>query len=164
MILSFSRIHIYLITSCAINDTISLFNLIIRYGYLSSFTCFSVCNIIFLNDAYFILLFVLYFNNPKSWFLAPPNSLPLWIFINFGAASQYYKQSVMYKETLHYMNTAFTALFSIECMLKIISFGVRVSWPSALLTRSIKQHISFYPILPSFPILNLFIVTFTNLY
>lgn len=41
--------------------------------------------------------------------------------------TQYYKQSVLYKETLHYMNTAFTALFSIECMLKIISFGVRVS-------------------------------------
>ncbi|XP_059351425.1 voltage-dependent calcium channel type A subunit alpha-1-like isoform X4 [Daphnia carinata] len=38
---------------------------------------------------------------------------------------KYYKQSVLYKETLHYMNTAFTALFSIECMLKIISFGVR---------------------------------------
>nr|CAH0109633.1 unnamed protein product [Daphnia galeata] len=34
-------------------------------------------------------------------------------------------KSVLYKETLHYMNTAFTALFSIECMLKIISFGVR---------------------------------------
>jgi len=40
---------------------------------------------------------------------------------------QYYKQSILYKETLHYMNTAFTALFSIECMLKIISFGVKVT-------------------------------------
>jgi hypothetical protein len=37
------------------------------------------------------------------------------------------------------MNTAFTALFSIECMLKIISFGVRVSRSSAMLS---KQEIS----------------------
>jgi hypothetical protein len=57
---------------------------------------------------------------------------------NVGAARftlQYYKQSVLYKETLHYMNTAFTALFSIECMLKIISFGVRVSRSSAILSK-----------------------------
>jgi hypothetical protein len=33
------------------------------------------------------------------------------------------------------MNTAFTALFSIECMLKIISFGVRVSRSSAILSK-----------------------------
>jgi len=31
---------------------------------------------------------------------------------------------------LHYMNTAFTALFFVECVLKIVSFGVKVFFNS----------------------------------
>ncbi|XP_046399409.1 voltage-dependent calcium channel type A subunit alpha-1-like [Ischnura elegans] len=38
---------------------------------------------------------------------------------------KFYNQSKLYKETLHYMNTAFTALFTIECILKVVAFGVR---------------------------------------
>jgi len=32
----------------------------------------------------------------------------------------------LYAYTLGYLNMAFTALFSVECMLKIIAFGPRV--------------------------------------
>jgi hypothetical protein len=40
---------------------------------------------------------------------------------------QYYKQTETYKAILHYMNTTLTGLFSLECLMKIFSFGVRVS-------------------------------------
>ncbi|KZS08154.1 putative Voltage-dependent calcium channel type D subunit alpha-1 [Daphnia magna] len=63
------------------------------------------------------------------------NKNPAGVYVGARYRLQYYKQSVLYKETLHYMNTAFTALFSIECMLKIISFGVRVSRSSAMLSK-----------------------------
>ena len=66
-------------------------------------------------------------NNSPAPFPPDRNSFTCWCLRR--RHTQYYKQSVLYKETLHYMNTAFTALFSIECMLKIISFGVRVSKP-----------------------------------
>ncbi|KAJ9592913.1 hypothetical protein L9F63_015418, partial [Diploptera punctata] len=38
----------------------------------------------------------------------------------------YDKQSTVYKETLGYMNIGFTSMFTIECILKIVAFGVRV--------------------------------------
>ena len=64
---------------------------------------------------------------PSSTFVARYFSLARTQLYRRPPSLQYYKQSILYKETLHYMNTAFTAFFSIECMLKIISFGVRVS-------------------------------------
>ena len=39
---------------------------------------------------------------------------------------QYYKQTETYKVTLHYMNTTLTGLFTLECVMKIFSFGFRV--------------------------------------
>ncbi|KAL1421244.1 hypothetical protein MTO96_023221 [Rhipicephalus appendiculatus] len=38
---------------------------------------------------------------------------------------KFYNQSKTLKNTLHYMNAAFTALFTIECILKVAAFGVR---------------------------------------
>ncbi|XP_033611778.1 voltage-dependent calcium channel type A subunit alpha-1 isoform X2 [Cryptotermes secundus] len=38
---------------------------------------------------------------------------------------KYDKQSTVYKETLGYMNIGFTSMFTIECILKIVAFGVR---------------------------------------
>ncbi|XP_076066879.1 calcium voltage-gated channel subunit cacophony isoform X6 [Oratosquilla oratoria] len=38
---------------------------------------------------------------------------------------KFHNQSKLYKDTLHYMNTIFTSLFTIECILKITAFGVR---------------------------------------
>ncbi|CAL4058844.1 unnamed protein product, partial [Meganyctiphanes norvegica] len=38
---------------------------------------------------------------------------------------KFHNQSKLYKDTLHYMNTIFTSLFTIECVLKITAFGVR---------------------------------------
>ncbi|KAH7983151.1 hypothetical protein HPB52_009650 [Rhipicephalus sanguineus] len=42
---------------------------------------------------------------------------------------KFYNQSKTLKNTLHYMNAAFTALFTIECILKVAAFGVRVRLP-----------------------------------
>jgi len=39
---------------------------------------------------------------------------------------KYDKQSTVYKETLGYMNIGFTSMFTVECILKIVAFGVRV--------------------------------------
>lgn len=38
---------------------------------------------------------------------------------------KFYNQTKTLKSTLHYMNAAFTALFTIECALKVAAFGVR---------------------------------------
>ncbi|KAF4525433.1 hypothetical protein B566_EDAN004176, partial [Ephemera danica] len=38
---------------------------------------------------------------------------------------KFYNQTKTYKLTLHYMNTGFTAMFTIECILKIIAFGIK---------------------------------------
>ena len=40
---------------------------------------------------------------------------------------QYYKQTEAYKVTLHYLNTTLTGLFTLECVMKIFSFGFRVN-------------------------------------
>ena len=42
------------------------------------------------------------------------------------SVKQYYQQTNEYKMTLQYTNAAFTALFTLECMLKITAFGCRV--------------------------------------
>lgn len=46
---------------------------------------------------------------------------------------QFHNQSKLYKETLHNMNTIFTSFFTIECLLKIAAFGVRVRKKSTVL-------------------------------
>ncbi|XP_050531904.1 voltage-dependent calcium channel type A subunit alpha-1 isoform X4 [Daktulosphaira vitifoliae] len=38
---------------------------------------------------------------------------------------KFYQQKPIYKATLHYMNMVFTGMFTIECVLKILAFGVR---------------------------------------
>ncbi|XP_067130024.1 voltage-dependent calcium channel type A subunit alpha-1-like isoform X9 [Centruroides vittatus] len=38
---------------------------------------------------------------------------------------KYYNQTNLYRDTLHYMNIAFTALFTLECSLKLLAFGIR---------------------------------------
>nr|XP_014290084.1 voltage-dependent calcium channel type A subunit alpha-1 isoform X17 [Halyomorpha halys] len=38
---------------------------------------------------------------------------------------KYHKQSAIYKKTLNYMNMGFTGMFTVECVLKIMAFGVR---------------------------------------
>ena len=40
--------------------------------------------------------------------------------------SQYDGQDTTYENILGYLNTAFTVLFTIECILKLMAFGVRV--------------------------------------
>ena len=40
--------------------------------------------------------------------------------------AQYYQQNDTYKALLHYMNTTLTGLFTLECIMKIFSFGFRV--------------------------------------
>lgn len=42
-------------------------------------------------------------------------------------ALQFHRQSDAYKNTLKYMNMCFTGMFTVECILKIAAFGVRVS-------------------------------------
>ena len=39
---------------------------------------------------------------------------------------QYYHQTDTYKGVLHYMNTTLTGLFTLECAMKIFSYGFRV--------------------------------------
>ncbi|XP_022169018.1 voltage-dependent calcium channel type A subunit alpha-1-like [Myzus persicae] len=39
---------------------------------------------------------------------------------------KFYQQKKSYKTALHYMNMVFTGMFTIECVLKILAFGVRV--------------------------------------
>nr|CAD7410645.1 unnamed protein product [Timema cristinae] len=46
---------------------------------------------------------------------------------------KYDKQSSLYKNTLGYMNIGFTSMFTVECILKIIAFGVRC------LTKSLSE-------------------------
>ncbi|VVC29317.1 Voltage-dependent calcium channel, alpha-1 subunit,Voltage-dependent L-type calcium channel, IQ- [Cinara cedri] len=38
---------------------------------------------------------------------------------------KFYQQKKYYKTALHYMNMAFTGMFTIECVLKILAFGIR---------------------------------------
>ncbi|XP_050430003.1 voltage-dependent calcium channel type A subunit alpha-1 isoform X6 [Adelges cooleyi] len=38
---------------------------------------------------------------------------------------KFYQQKKTYKTALHYMNMAFTGMFTVECVLKILAFGVR---------------------------------------
>lgn len=44
-------------------------------------------------------------------------------------ALQYHKQSDVYKNTLKYCNMCFTGMFTVECIMKIAAFGVRVRAP-----------------------------------
>jgi len=50
----------------------------------------------------------------------------------------------VYKETLGYMNIGFTSMFTVECILKIAAFGVRVR---NTLTLQQQHHNTFVAIL-----------------
>ena len=54
---------------------------------------------------------------------------------------QYYKQTEAYKTTLHYMNTTLTGLFTLECVMKIFSFGFRVRRPLSTIFDFSRQNI-----------------------
>jgi hypothetical protein len=45
---------------------------------------------------------------------------------NFKLFLQYYRSPQPYNDMLTYANTTFTALFTVESILKIIAFGLRV--------------------------------------
>lgn len=51
---------------------------------------------------------------------------------------QYYNAPSSYEAMLKYLNIVFTALFSMECVLKIIAFGPLVSSLMCLLTKNAK--------------------------
>lgn len=57
-------------------------------------------------------------------------------------ALQFHRQSDAYKNTLKYMNMCFTGMFTVECILKIAAFGVRVS--------STNKHQQALPLSPPF--------------
>ena len=62
---------------------------------------------------------------------------------------QYYKQTEAYKVTLHYMNTTLTGLFTLECVMKIFSFGFRVCRYGAIQLRRRQIFTIFLPLPPS---------------
>lgn len=59
---------------------------------------------------------------PLSWTLSP---LGVWFFPLFSSR-QYYSAPCTYELALKYLNIAFTMVFSLECVLKIIAFGFLV--------------------------------------
>lgn len=61
---------------------------------------------------------------PASLSLLTVNALPL-ISIIF-AFKKYHNQGEMYEKSLKYINMGFTGMFSVETVLKIIGFGVKV--------------------------------------
>lgn len=75
---------------------------------------------------YVVLHFLL---SCMPWLPLPPqhclwiDNADMWLLLCFV---QFYKQSEIFKNTLHYMNAAFTALFTLECSLKLAAYGVRV--------------------------------------
>ena len=52
---------------------------------------------------------------------------------------QYYQQNDTYKALLHYMNTTLTGLFTLECIMKIFSFGFRVTMPTMVTTNTMPM-------------------------
>ena len=52
---------------------------------------------------------------------------------------QYYQQNDTYKALLHYMNTTLTGLFTLECIMKIFSFGFRVTMPTMATTNTMPM-------------------------
>jgi len=47
---------------------------------------------------------------------------------NMKQSLQYHKQGEMYEKALKYVNMGFTGMFSVETVLKIIGFGVKVGF------------------------------------
>lgn len=52
---------------------------------------------------------------------------------------QFYNQNDSYAEILKYSNMGFTGMFSVETVLKIVAYGVKVSTQ----TRSLDWHLTF---------------------
>ena len=78
------------------------------------------------------------------------------LFLTWWSCWQYYthKQSIGYQtycDTLGYLNMAFTVLFSIECVPKLLAFGIKVgSCLSMLLFSQISVSFAYYA--SSFPV------------
>lgn len=51
---------------------------------------------------------------------------------------QYDKSTDLYRKVLSYMNSTFTAVFTVEALLKIGAFGVRVSLVSRVAGQKVK--------------------------
>ena len=49
-------------------------------------------------------------------------------------AVQYYHQTDTYKFVLHYCNTTLTGLFTLECAMKMFSYGFRVGQAMGVMT------------------------------
>lgn len=59
-------------------------------------------------------------HQPRGW------QAPSWLAISLSV-HQYYSAPYTYELALKYLNIAFTMVFSLECVLKIIAFGFLVS-------------------------------------
>lgn len=91
--------------------------------------CYLLCGFAFSTKLYAMIAYIL----PRHclWI----DNADMWLLLCFV---QFYKQSEIFKSTLHYMNAAFTALFTLECSLKLAAYGVRVrhSWKKVYSTLS----------------------------
>ena len=56
---------------------------------------------------------------------------------------QYYHQTDTYKSVLHYMNTTLTGLFTLECAMKIFSYGFRVGSVVRVPAANIIERVEF---------------------
>ena len=59
-------------------------------------------------------------HQPRGW------QVPSWLAMSLSF-HQYYSAPYTYELALKYLNIAFTMVFSLECILKIIAFGFLVS-------------------------------------
>lgn len=59
-------------------------------------------------------------HQPRGW------QAPSWLAVSVSF-QQYYSAPYTYELALKYLNIAFTMVFSLECVLKIIAFGFLVS-------------------------------------
>ena len=64
---------------------------------------------------------------------------PVNIWKHLLSCLQYYKQPELLADVLHYMNTTFTGLFSLECMMKLHAYGVKVITESSCSIAHIRR-------------------------
>lgn len=58
---------------------------------------------------------------------------------HFNTKWQYYNQNDLYADILKYSNMGFTGMFSVETVLKIVAYGVKVSTQTLTLRYDIDQ-------------------------
>lgn len=63
---------------------------------------------------------------PASLTQNTPLTLRVWFFLPSFPFLQYYSAPCTYELALKYLNIAFTVVFSLECVLKVIAFGFLV--------------------------------------